>query len=151
MKSIMKTFQTENGIQTIIKQKGEYTLLAKHYKDGSFHEYVVCLDYHENGSWWHGNYFGDDLLMAIDCFETRTNPNHISRRRLEEIATITLDGLVDNDIYEDYEGDLDLNSNEIVFFGVEKEEIVDDDWLIEDEIYADEMEYERGGEAPWWL
>ena len=147
----MKHVETENGIQTILKQKGEWTLLAKHYRDGSFHEYVVCNDYRENGSWWHGNYFGDDLLGATECFEFKTNPKYIPRRRLEEIATIALDGLVDNDIYEDYKDDLDLESYEIEFFEIEKEEIIDDDWLTEDEIYADEMEYERGGKAPWWL
>ena len=115
----MKTIQTANGLQTIIKQEGNYTLLAKHYDNGEFHEYVVAFGSKENGSWGHGHYFWHDLDGALDYFRSQTNPNYIGRRRLEEIATIALHGLVDEGVYENYEDDLQLEENEIDFFGIQ--------------------------------
>lgn len=148
----MKTIQTENGTHTIIDQKGCYTLLAKYKKDGSFSEYVVCKYYdEESGTWSNGHYFWNKLEAALEYIRIQTDPNYISRARLEEIATIGLHAMLDDDIYGIYESDLDLEPNELEFFGIKKEEIIDDDFLIEDEIYAYEMEYERGGKAPWWL
>lgn len=117
----MKTIKTENGIHTIIKQEGRYTLLAKHYKDGTFHEYVVCSDYRENGSWEHGSYFWHDLGGAIDDFRDKTDPNYISRKRLRELAKKSLHALVNEDVYAYYKNDLMLDENEIEYFGIEIE------------------------------
>lgn len=118
----MKTIQTEKGgLQTIIKQKGDYTLLAKHYDNGEFHEYVVAFGYEENGSWWRGHYFWHDLDGALDYFRSQTESNYINRHRLKEIATIALHGLVDEGVYEDYQDDLSLEENEINFFEIEED------------------------------
>ena len=118
----MKTIQTEKGgLQTIIMQKGDYTLLAKHYDNGEFHEFVVAFGYRENGTWGHGHYFWTDLAGALDYFRSQTNPNYINRRRLEEIATIALHGLVDEGVYDDYKDDLYLEENEINFFEIEED------------------------------
>ncbi len=150
----MKTIQTENGLQTIIMQKGDYTLLAKYYhKTGEFHEYVVACGYRENGSWWHGSYFGNDIMDAIYNFKMKTEQNYIPRERLEELATIAIHALVDEDIYEYYESDLALEENEIEYFGIEinnnpshpstKDDsgmIVDDIMWDEDEIFHDDSE-----------
>lgn len=115
----MKTIQTEKGgLQTIIKQEENYTLLAKYYDNGEFHEYVVAYGYSENGTWLQGHYFWHDLDGALDYFRSQTNRNYIGRNRLEEIATIALHGLVDGDVYELFEDDLSLEENEIDFFGI---------------------------------
>lgn len=119
----MKTIETPAGTHTIIKQEGSYTLLAKYYQDGTFHEYVVCSDYNEEkGTWWHGHYFWHDLDGALEYFKMETDSNYISRARLEELATIGLNAMKEYDIYEWYESDLDLNEFEIEYFGIADEE-----------------------------
>lgn len=135
----MKTIQTENGLQTIIMQKGDYTLLATYYrKTGEFHEYVVAWLYRPNGSWGQGHYCGD-LESAIDCFQRKTNPNYISRNRLEELATQALHGLVDEDVFDMYADDLQLEPNEIEFFGLEIDTNNDNDFEFADIELADDI------------
>ena len=126
----MKTIQTENGKQTIIMQKGDYTLLATYYRaTGEFHEYVAAWLYKPNGSWGQGHYC-DSLESAINCFRKKTDPNYIPRERLEELATKALHGLVDENVYDIYESDLALESNEIEYFGIEIKK--EDDYEFDD-------------------
>ena len=150
----MKTIQTENGKQTIIMQKGDYTLLATYYRaTGEFREYVVAWLYNQKGCWGQGHYFWHDLAGAIDYFKSQTEQNYISRRRLEEIATVALHGLVDEEVYDVYEDDLYLEPNEIEYFGIEtgnspmypstKDDsgmVVDDLMWDEDEVFHDDSE-----------
>ena len=136
----MKTIQTENGLQTIIMQEGDYTLLATYYKgSGEFREYVVAWLYHPKGCWGQGHYFWHDLAGAIDYFKSQTDRNYIPRRRLEELATISIHALVDKEIYEDYKDDLYLEPNEIEYFGLEIEEDEDCD-VYDGELLMDDDE-----------
>lgn len=120
---IMQLHQTPAGLQLVMQQAGEYTLLAKYKRDGSFHEYVVCCQYNpETGTWWHGHYFWHDLKGASEFLRIQTDSNYISKARLEEIATKALHALEENELLEDYKYDLDLDKTEMEFFGISEDE-----------------------------
>lgn len=120
---IMQLHQTLAGLQLVMQQAGEYTLLAKYKRDGSFHEYVVCCQYNpETGTWWHGHYFWHDLAKASEYLKIQTDNNYVARNRAIEIATTTLHALKENELLEEYHYDLDLDTTETKFFGLCKEE-----------------------------
>jgi hypothetical protein len=142
----MKTIETPAGTHTIIKQEGSYTLLAKYYQDGTFHEYVVCSDYNEEkGTWWHGHYFWHDLDGALEYFKMKTKPNYIRKERLEELATIALHALVEEGEYKYYDDDLALTESELEYFGIETEDNNNYEFMIGEMSYVfneDESEIE---------
>lgn len=98
-------------------------------------EYAVVYDYDETqriGQRWARTvgYFThnknkvkqiDCLSKAIECFLCKTNPNYIQRTRLEELATLFKDGLIEDDeeqanIY--FDEICEMNESEKNFFGI---------------------------------
>ncbi len=56
----------------VLKQKDDYSLLAKiEQGTNSVYEYVICLYYH-NGVWFGGTYT-NDLEQAIKIFNDKVN------------------------------------------------------------------------------
>lgn len=94
------------------------------------HEYVVVCGYNENnpeGSKWdHGIHFTSSnkeekakmLAAASDTLCLMLYKNYTSKIRLEELATISLHALKEEELLEIYEEDLCLEENEREFFEV---------------------------------
>jgi len=118
----------------ILLQKDNYTLIDMGY------QYVVANGFDEfrpeNQKWDNGTYFTHwnqsakdkqaALSAALDLFRYRTEENYISRSRLEEIATLCKDGLIEDDEVSAMEYLTDtvgLTENECEFFGVDYEEM----------------------------
>ncbi len=109
----------------------DYTLLDLGY------QYVVVYKYDENqpeGSQWasgtYFSYWNDELnkskmlLSAIDYLITKVDDNHISLPRFEEISTMALHGLIEDDkdsAMEFFENEIELTENEREYFGIETE------------------------------
>ena len=68
METIMRTITSEESqLQLIMMKQGDYTLIAKYKKNGTFHEYVICRYYDENkGVGSYGHYFLHNLAKAIE-------------------------------------------------------------------------------------
>lgn len=72
-------------------------------------QYCVASDYdpteREDNQWSHGTYFtyqndtqkANSLANALELFRYRTEDNYIPRYRLEELATLFKDGLLEDD------------------------------------------------------
>ncbi len=112
--------------EKVILKEGRYTLIDRG------HEYVVACGYNENnpqGSKWdHGIYFTTTnkkekakmLAAATDTLCSMLYKNYISKIRLEELTTISLHALKEEELLEiyEYEEDLCLEENEREFFEV---------------------------------
>lgn len=102
------------------------------------HQYVVVSEYDptqpENKQWGHGTYYThwnqsvEDkqiaLFHAIEQFRLKTEPNYISRFRLEELATKLKDGLLeaDEDFAEEFfDEECEMTDEEKAWFGIETE------------------------------
>lgn len=117
----------------LIIKKGDYALICR---GNNLDEYAVvnCLN-EEKGVWDYtctyynfGRYSKlpqvEALYYALDAFRYRTEENYISRRRLEELATLFKDGLIEDDeeqalIY--FDGVCEMTGCEKEFFGIETE------------------------------
>ena len=117
----------------LIMKKGDYALIVR---GKNLDEYAVVnrLD-EEKGVWDYtctyynfGRYSKlsqvEALYYALDAFRYRTEENYISRRRLEELATLFKDGLIEDDeeqalIY--FDGVCEMTGCEKEFFGIETE------------------------------
>lgn len=120
METIMRTITSEEGkTQLIMQKQGDFTLIAKYKKNGTFHEFVVCRSYDENkGVWSSGHYFGHNLAKAIEFLETYAQEYSVTKDRMCEIATHSLHLLKENELLEDLQDDVKLNSSELEFFGL---------------------------------
>lgn len=100
-------------------------------------EYAVVYDYDETqriGQRWSRavGYFTHNgnkvkqiecLSKAIECFLCKTNPNYIPRTRLEELATLFKDGLIEDDsesAMEYFDEVCEMEDYEKEFFGLRK-------------------------------
>ena len=117
---------------TVIFEKGNYALIDRGEK---MKEYAVVDGLNkETGSWnwtcayWNYEYDGKPmgnparaLANAIDYFRYRTEENFIPRARLEELATLFKDGLIEDDEYEAmiyFDMTCDMEDYEKEFFGI---------------------------------
>lgn len=118
----------------LILEKNGYALILRGV---DLKEYAVVYGLNKDDkSWdWTVTYadFRFDESKQISafkaCYETfmsKTDENYIHRSRLEEIATKLKDGLLENDIDEAYEyflNEVEMEENELEFFGLIKHEI----------------------------
>ena len=121
---------------TVIFEKGEYALIDRGEK---MKEYAVVNGLNkETGEWawtcayWAYEYDGKEtgntaqtLAHAVDYFRTRTEGNYIPRARLEELATLFKDGLIEDDEYEAmiyFNETCDMDEYEKRYFGIEEGE-----------------------------
>ena len=119
----------------IIAQKKEYALI----KMENTEEYKIVSDICADGSWaytaasWmYGNYgtcgmpeiFA--LQNAIDAFRARTESTYIPRSRLEELATLWKDKIIqdcwmtEEEQNEYFIGELDMTDEELEFFELKR-------------------------------
>ena len=117
----------------VILEKGEYALILR---GSRMEQYAVVNGLNkETGKWgWTCGYydFGDytpidktqALFLALDYFRMRTETNYIPRCRLEELATLFKDGLIEDDeksAMEYFDEVCEMTENEKEFFGIESE------------------------------
>ena len=120
----------------IEKQNVALILRGTNYK-----EYAVVrnLDVHKDmlndDCWdWTIDYWIAGVMgfqKAIECYRSNTEENYIPRCRLEELATVFKDRMVENcDIYDIDETirEHDLNEHELEFFELQQY-VIDDDLL----------------------
>ena len=65
----------------------------------------------------------DGLQCAIECFRNRTENDYIRRWRLEELATLFKDGLIEDDresAMKYFEDVCEMDENEKEFFGLDE-------------------------------
>lgn len=83
--------------------------------------------------WDAGWYFNDNvsgLQGAIDLYRQKTEKDYISRARLEELATLFKDGLIEDDKTEAYiyfNDICEMEPNEKEYFGIDDDENNDDE------------------------
>lgn len=119
----------------VIIEKDEYALVKRGVH---MDQYAVVRGLNkEKGDWdWTVYYVGFDkyspctesqaLSLALEIFRNKTETNHISRARLEELATKFKDGLFGADLEsEEYDefflDECEMESYELEFFGIETE------------------------------
>lgn len=121
-------------------RNGEVSLLVS--KNDT--QYCVCHNYdpkaEEDRQYNWGTYFcyfddkklkAEKLSEAVDRFRSLTEPDYISRARLEELATNFKDGLfgcaLEQEEYNEFFlKECDMEENELSFFGIETESEVED-------------------------
>ena len=120
----------------VIMEKKEYALILRGNK---MKEYAVVNGLNkETDSWaWTAAYWAyeyDEMLLdnqasalasAVDYFRMRTEDNYIPRARLEELATLFKDGLIEDDKYEAmiyFDETCEMEDYEKEFFGIEGSE-----------------------------
>lgn len=118
----------------VLFEKGRYALIVR---KESLDEYAVVSGLnketgewaHTCGYWYFGRYASmtkvNALQHALDYFRCKTEENYISRLRLEELATLFMDGLIEDDresAMEYFENECEMESYEMKFFGMESEE-----------------------------
>lgn len=126
-----------NGMNVLLQNKN-YALIDMG------NQYAVVSGYNPNApegqQWDSGTYFthwnqGKEdkqwaLIEAVELFLLRTETNYITRSRLEEIATKYKDALVDNtteeEVVEYSRKELNMNDEELTFFGLPTE--IENDW-----------------------
>ena len=80
-------------------------------------------DWSSTIDYWDCSAYG--LQSALDCFRSRTETDYIPRWRLEELATLFKDGLIEDDkesAMEYFEDTCEMSDEEKNFFGIENEE-----------------------------
>lgn len=113
----------------VIMENGKYALIFRCSR--TLTEYaVVCGLNKECGDWdytcvyYDIQVFGKSkaLLNALDYYVYRTTENYISRFRLEELATLFKDGMIQDDsesAMEFFNEICEMSENEKEFFGIE--------------------------------
>lgn len=106
----------------VILTKGKYTL----FKNDK--EYVVAYDYNENNhSWAYGAYFShwgeperklECLSRAIDYIRYKTSDEFITKTRMEELATLAIQAIIEDTGFEDFIEVSEMSVDEAVYFGV---------------------------------
>lgn len=115
-------------------RKDDYALLQSE----SDTQYCVASGYDstqpEDEQWEHGTYFTYFqnntkkmlyLQSAYDCFMEKTNPDYITRSRLEELTTLFKDGLISDDrenALKYFDEICGMTDEEKTYFGIESEE-----------------------------
>ena len=121
----------------VIMERGNYALILR---GENLKEYAVvsglnkecgdwdftCVNYPflYNGAPVSERSQAEALAGAVNSFRIRTEPDYISRDRLEELATLFKDGMIEDDEVEatDYFDTVcDMTESEKKFFGIEME------------------------------
>ncbi|MGN0245041.1 MAG: hypothetical protein ACI4DK_03615 [Lachnospiraceae bacterium] len=106
----------------VILTKGQYTLLENEK------EYIVAYKYNKDTqSWAHGAYFshfGENerkfkcLARALDCIRYSTDETFITRARMEELADLAIQTIIEDTGFEDFIEVSEMSVDEAVHFGV---------------------------------
>lgn len=83
-------------------------------------EWVAAYGYNETDDTWAQGHYFDDILKATRWIENLILP--ISYNRLSEIASLAIDGLIEDGMYEAKEyfrESIELDEKEAEYFGIE--------------------------------
>lgn len=115
----------------VILEKGKYALILRGLR---MEEYAVVNGLNKDrGNWeWTCCYYNfgqcsqidktEALSLSLNYFRMKTEPNYISRSRLEELATQFKDGFIENDeesATEYFDYICEMTDEEKNFFGIE--------------------------------
>lgn len=127
MREVLDNLSKIINSQRVLVQEGRYAIIDRGY------EYVVACGF--NGDEWNQGYYYTHwcdekakvkmLSEAIEHFRCLTDEEHISRSRLEELATNFKDGLITDDeesAMEYFKGYCDMSEREMNYFGLKEEE-----------------------------
>lgn len=118
----------------VLFEKGNCALIKR---GSDMQQYAVVRNLNkENGEWdWTVGYSMFDkcsgtteikaLQKMIELFRAKTEPDYISRSRLEELATYFKDGLIEDDkksAMEYFDNVCEMTEEEKEFFGIEEED-----------------------------
>lgn len=117
----------------IIEEKGDIALIKRGEKSPEYAVVKGLIDEQERmyqGSDWDYtvNYWDFDiqgLQSAIECFRAKTEKDYIPRCRLEELATLFKDGLIEDDkeqAIDYFEDTCEMTDEEKEFFGIGDDE-----------------------------
>ena len=113
----------------IILRNGRYALLEMET------QYVVACGFDETNQQWAQGYYYTHwntseivkqrmLSAALECYRNLTETDYITRCRLEELATLFKDGLIEDDeesAMEYFDEVCEMSDEEKEFFGIETE------------------------------
>ena len=112
-------------MKTIIAWKGRYALISR------YQDYVVACGF-DGEEWGQGYYYthwNENEIKKVECLNRAINhflslvdESHISRHRLEELATKFKDGLLECDedfAREFFEEECELTEKEMEWLGIE--------------------------------
>lgn len=68
----------------ILKDNGDYTLIARVKEDDTVHEYVVAWNFQADGTWGQGHYFSE-LSDAMMFMETKMSKQEKRAKMLKEM------------------------------------------------------------------
>lgn len=90
------------------------------YRGGSYQPWVAAWGYNGTNSWAQGHYF-ETLTDAMKYIRIRQKNGKPNWYRMDEIATKTIDKLIEEDPYEAEEflkEELELTDEEVEYFGI---------------------------------
>jgi hypothetical protein len=116
----------------VIMEKGEYALIKR---GNDLKEYAVVQGLNKEDYTWNYtvSYYeyefkekktkneAAQFMRALDCFRSCTEANYIPRCRLEELATLFKDGLIEDDkeaAMEYFENTCEMTESEMEYFGI---------------------------------
>ena len=115
---------------TELQRYGEYSVVLRQDSNGNRVSVspfvVVCSPRIVNGEiicWAFGHYF-EDLFEAVNFARTKTEMYHPNFHRLCEIASKTIDGLVEDDegsAYDYFANEIEMDDDEANYFGLDVE------------------------------
>lgn len=118
---------------TVIAEKGNIALIKRGevYPEYAVVSHLVAKqerqyqgnDWDYTVGYWDADVYG--LQNAIECFRQKTEASYVPRYRLEELATLFKDGLIEDDresAMEYFTETCEMNENEMEFFGIEDDE-----------------------------
>lgn len=117
----------------LILEKGEYALILR---GTDLKEYAVVNSLNKDDSSWawtvaYADFRSDEsdeinaFRYCYEVFMEKTIDNYIARPRLEELATLFKDGLIEDsydDAMEYFKDTLEMTDSELEFFGIESYE-----------------------------
>lgn len=116
----------------VLMGKGNYTLVLR---NESLNEYAVMYGYDKESDSFAGTcgYFSFDnyssftqteaLSRAVELFRVKTEEDYLSRARLEELAGMFKDGLIEDDYdsaMEYFSENCEMTEEEKIYFGIDK-------------------------------
>lgn len=100
-------------------------LLARLNEDGTVYEYVVCSNY--NGSEWDFGHYFKNITEAVMYFEMYPQ---INPHRLSEIASLCVEGLIEDDYdsaMEYFRDAIEMTEEECEYFDIDYDDMMSEE------------------------
>ena len=116
IKDVVNTKASESYVVVNEYPDIDYVLV---YRGGTCQPWVAAWGYNKEKSYWNQGHYFEKLEDAIEYI--RTKKGYPNWYRMDEIATKTIDKLIENDPYEAEEflrEELELDDDEVEYFGI---------------------------------